>query len=155
MLLTHFSRELVARNFYQHNINCGGCARAAFEFYKFFKKQPEIKILGFKALSDVGTNKISIKKVSKNKQDVSEHFAHVVLLIEHNDIKYIVDAVHGVVTLKNYSLLYFRGCKRMTGYIPPKTLREYCKRRYIWNRRFDVEDIKHVRQFLKSYKPVV
>lgn len=149
--LKSFHDAIVKQKFSRININWGGCARAAYEFYKVLSKRPEFKIKGVKALSYNHMNKTSIKKVAQRKQDPSMHFSHVILIVTYKNEDYVIDADYGIVPVQKYYATYFRRCSPMTGYISPKKLRQYCTDTGMWNLNFNTNDLKHIRRFIRSY----
>lgn len=149
--LKGFHEAIVKQQFNRININWGGCARAAYEFYKVLNKRPEFKIKGVKALSSNPESKTSIKKVAKRRQDPSMHFSHVVLIVAYKGEDYVIDADYGVVPIRQYYGTYFRRCSPMTGYISPKKLKQYCTDTSMWNLNFQTNNLKHIRRFLRSY----
>lgn len=152
--LAHFDISLLGASFDQYYINSGGCAKASYEFYKFFLGKKGITIKGAQILtSDSITNNTSLTKYAKGVDSIIGFCNHVVLVIKVEKQTYIIDAIDGVLLKEDYLEHSIYGhCKLVTGYIKPRLLRKIAKTQEGWNTTFNTYHLKHLRTFLKEYK---
>lgn len=151
--LKDFGQALSESRLYIHRINAGGCAKAAYAFYKHFLPNSNIKVKGAMILNwnSFYSNKKSVTNLAKNKRQVISYCNHVVLVFEHDKKQYIIDSVDGIMLKSDY----IKQCNEMdrkviTGYLKPKLLRKIAKSKNGWNDAFNVYDLKHLRKFLKE-----
>lgn len=146
--LTSLDKQIKAQNLKRISINSGGCGKAAAEFYKYFRKKKEYKILGVKVLARRQA-KSSIYKIDKTGQCIGYYFDHLVLAIKHEEKEYYVDAIYGIKEASYYRKKFYTHLSPIPGYISIKNMEEYNKRD-IWNCSFKTQDIRKLRTFLKK-----
>lgn len=151
--LQDFEEELLRQAFWKYNINSGGCAKAAYAFYKYFLPIKGIKVKGAIVLNwcSFYSNKKSLINIANNTRDIIRYCNHVVLVFEHQNKQYVIDAAEGI-QLKEH---YLRDCnelgrKVITGYLRPKLLKQIANSPVGWNDMFNVYHLKHLRKFLKE-----
>ena len=152
-VLKDFEEELLKQGFWKYSINAGGCAKAAYAFYKYFSFFKEITVKGALIFNwcSYYSNKTSPKNLAKNARDLIRYCNHVVLVFEYKNEQYVIDAVEGICLKKHYiekQNEYNR--KVITGYVKPKLLRRLSKSPEGWNNTFNVYHLKHLRTFLKE-----
>lgn len=148
--LQQLHNSIKEQHFKRININSGGCGRAAIEFYKYFQSIPNIRVLGFKVLTDDTPKNRSIPVIHRHAQ-LPYYYSHIVLAIQVKGLTYYVDAVHGVVKADQYrSVSGYKHWKFLSGYVAPKVLKKHLSDSSIWNKSFDAKDIVKVRSFIRS-----
>lgn len=151
--LRKFHDDIIFSHFKNYDVNSGGCAKAAVEFYKFFNKLNKYKVLGIKILTSERIKASPIKTEKKLKEEgFGNYFDHVVLAIKHDNQVYYVDAIHGIVLQSMYhEVSRYTRLKPMPGYMSFKRMQYYCNRPHTWNRTFKHSNLKHIRKFLDNY----
>jgi hypothetical protein len=156
-LLSAFQDALFNQSFSKYYINCGGCAKAAHEFYKYFKNIPEIKVKGAIVLNwcSYYQNKVSLTNMTHTSvYDKISYCNHVVLVFEYKNKQYVIDAADGIIPKDRYiaesSEEYHRNV--ITGYLKPRLLERLSKAKNDrWNTQFNPYHLKYLRKFLKGY----
>lgn len=155
--LLAFQDAIFNQCFAKYYINCGGCAKAAYEFHKYFRNIPEIKVKGAIVLNwcSYYANKVSLTNMSnRSVYDKISYCNHVVLVFEYKNKQYIIDAADGIMPKDRYiaesSAEHHR--QVITGYLKPRLLKRLSKaKNERWNTQFNPYHLKHLRKFLKEY----
>lgn len=152
-MLKDFEEELLKQSFSKYYINSGGCAKAAYAFYKHFAPVKEIKVKGALIFNwcSFYKNKTSPKRLVSNARDLINYCNHVVLVFEYKNEQYVIDAVNGISLKKDYIKNESeRNSNVITGYVKPRLLKRIANSREGWNETFNVYHLKHLRKFLKE-----
>lgn len=152
-MLKDFEEALFNQNFSKYYINSGGCAKAAYAFYKHFSTVKEIKVKGALIFNwcSYYNNKTSPKNLTSNARDLIRYCNHVVLAFEYKNKQYVIDAIDGIYLKREYiENQNENGRKVITGYVKPKLLKRIATSREGWNEAFNVYHLKHLRKFLKE-----
>lgn len=156
-LLSAFNDAIFNQQFSKYYINCGGCAKAAHEFYKYFKDIPEVKVKGAIVLNwcSFYANKVSLTNMTNTSvYDKISYCNHIVLVFEYKNKQYIIDGADGIIPKDRYvaesSAEHHR--QVITGYLKPRLLKRLSKAKNgRWNTQFNPYHLKHLRKFLKEY----
>ena len=154
--LLDFESALLANYFNRYNFNAGGCAKAAYELYKYFSKYKEVKVKGAMVVNWCSfiKDKQSLTNMTNTRplRSTIQYCNHVVLVIEHKNEQYVIDVIEGIKTKKEYIAESQELNRRtITGYLKPRLLNKLSKSPEGWNERFNVYNLKHLRTFLKGY----
>ena len=156
-LLSSFEDAILDQCFSKYYINCGGCAKAAHEFYKYFQTIKDVKVKGAMVLNWCSYYKTKTSLTNMANTSVYDKIAycnHVVLVFEYKNKQYVIDAADGIMEKNLYvakaSSEYHR--QVITGYLKPRLLKRLSKAKNgRWNEQFNPYHLKHIRKFLKEY----